>query len=102
MKPPSNGAEQTVRRCDRLGTAVHQHKGTRAVGILDRPRCKTCLTKERALLVANHTANSKAYPIKMLCRCYPKHTARIAHLGQERGGEIPGTSKFQIPTYRVD
>ena len=40
MKPPGNGAEQTVRRCHRLGTAVHQHKGTRAVGILDCPGVK--------------------------------------------------------------
>ena len=102
MESPGNGTEQTVRRCHRLGTTVHQHKRTRTVGILDRPRRKTCLTKEGALLVANHAANRNMRPVEMPWCCCPKHTARITHFGQESGWNIQCTQNLGIPTARVD
>src|SRR2546430_16202524 len=101
MEPPSNGAEQTVRRGDRLGTTVHQHKRTRAVSILDRPGRKTCLTKEGALLIANHTTNRYGHSVEMAWGCGAKHTTRITHVGKEGGWDIQRTENLGIPTARV-
>src|SRR5262245_1601061 len=102
MEPPGNGAEQAMRRGDRLVATVHQYKRACAVGILDRPRRKTGLTKEGALLVANHSANRNRHPVEMLCCCCAKHTARITHVGKEGGWNIQGTQNLGIPTTRVD
>src|SRR4029453_13850220 len=102
MEPPSNSTEQAMRRSDRLGPTVHQHKRARAVGILDRPRCKTCLTKEGALLVTNHSAKKDGPPGEMLCFFFSQHTARITHIGKEGGWNIQRTQNLSIPTARVD
>src|SRR5262249_53325688 len=102
MEPPSNGTEQAMRCADRPAPAVHQHKRARAISILDRPRRKTCLTKERALLFANHSANSNGHSVEMLCCCCAKNTTGIAHIGQEGGWNIEGTKNLAIPSARVD
>src|SRR5215467_987324 len=102
MEPPSNSTQKALWHYDRLCTTVHQHKRARAVGILDRPRRKTCLTKEGALLVTNHAANRNRHSVEMFWCCCPKHTTRIAHLGKEGGWNIQRTQNLGIPTARMD
>src|SRR5207247_9909952 len=102
IESPGNGAEQTVRRSHRLVTAVHEHKGARAIRVLDRPGGETGLPKEGSLLIPDHPAAGNAHPVKMLCCCGTEDSTGITHLGKEAGRNIQPVQNLRITATRMD
>src|SRR5439155_22285811 len=102
IEPPGNGAEQAVCRRHRSVTAVHEHKGARAIRVLDRPGGETGLPKEGSLLIPDHPADGNAHPVKMLCCCGTEDPTGITHLGKEAGWNIQRVKNVSISAAGLD